>query len=258
MYRKIVTEYWSDPAIEQMGWAGKYVMLYLLTSPLGNIAGCFVVTPKRIAKDTELDIEVAEKGLGEILGSGIAEYCEETHEILLKSWPKHNWNQSPNMKKGLVNAIEAVKCEAFRKQLQSHYEATMEPLGSHLEAATKPLGSSPTVTVTVTDSKGDRGVGEGEETPAPVLEIVGYLNETVGSRFMPKTPKTRSLINARLKEGYTVDDFKAVIDCKFREWRGGDMAKYLRPETLFSPKFEGYLNQARSEGARRSKYAKYA
>ena len=45
-------------------------------------------------------------------------------------------------------------------------------------------------------------------------------------------------------DGFTVDDFKKVIDTKTAEWKGTDMEQYLRPETLFSAsKFEGYLNQ---------------
>ena len=34
-----------------------------------------------------------------------------------------------------------------------------------------------------------------------------------------------------------------VIDKKFEEWHGTDMEKFLRPETLFTGKFESYLNQ---------------
>ena len=56
--------------------------------------------------------------------------------------------------------------------------------------------------------------------------------------------KTRSFIRARLREGFTVDDFKTVIDKKARAWLGNrDMQKYLRPETLFGTKFESYLNE---------------
>lgn len=48
---------------------------------------------------------------------------------------------------------------------------------------------------------------------------------------------------ARLKEGFTVDEFKLVIDKKCSDWLNNrDMAQYLRPETLFGPKFESYLN----------------
>ena len=41
----------------------------------------------------------------------------------------------------------------------------------------------------------------------------------------------------------TVDDFKVVIDKKVKGWKGTNMEMYLRPETLFGTKFEGYLNE---------------
>lgn len=78
---------------------------------------------------------------------------------------------------------------------------------------------------------------------ADVTEIVEYLNQAAGTSYKPNTPKTVRSIKARMKEGFTVDDFKTVIDKKVSEWAKTDMQKYLRPETLFGTKFEGYLNQ---------------
>jgi len=78
-------------------------------------------------------------------------------------------------------------------------------------------------------------------------EIIDHLNNTLGTNYKATTPKTKSLIQARLKEGFTVDDFKRVHIVKFAEWTGTDMEKYLRPETLYSNKFEGYLNQKTSD-----------
>lgn len=74
-------------------------------------------------------------------------------------------------------------------------------------------------------------------------EVISYLNERLGSRYRPDIEKNRRLIAARLNEKRTIEDFKAVIDIKCMEWKGTDMEKYLRPETLFSNKFESYLNQ---------------
>lgn len=79
--------------------------------------------------------------------------------------------------------------------------------------------------------------------PDFVPEIINYLNKKTGSRYKSSTPKTRKLIGTRLKEGFSVDDFKSVIDKKCAEWLNSQMAQYLRPETLFGTKFEGYLNQ---------------
>ncbi|MBR4406033.1 MAG: conserved phage C-terminal domain-containing protein [Bacteroidaceae bacterium] len=75
--------------------------------------------------------------------------------------------------------------------------------------------------------------------------IVDYLNDQTQSNFKPKTDTTRKSIIARLKEGYTVDDFKRVIDAKVKDWSDSSMREYLRPQTLFRPSnFEAYLNEA--------------
>ena len=75
-------------------------------------------------------------------------------------------------------------------------------------------------------------------------EIVDYLNSKIGTHYRATTRKTQSLIKARMNEGFTVDDFKIVIDNKAAEWSKDErMSKYLRPETLFGTKFESYLNQ---------------
>ena len=74
------------------------------------------------------------------------------------------------------------------------------------------------------------------------IQICTYLNEKAGTNYRPTSAATQRYINARLAEGFTVDDFIKVIDVKCAEWRGTDMEKYLRPETLFGTKFESYLN----------------
>lgn len=78
----------------------------------------------------------------------------------------------------------------------------------------------------------------------PFAEIIDYLNQKTGTGFRTSSKKTKDLIIARWNEGFRLDDFKRVIDIKAAEWvNDATMAKYLRPETLFSNKFEGYLNQ---------------
>jgi len=81
------------------------------------------------------------------------------------------------------------------------------------------------------------------EDNSVVKDIIDYLNLRTGQHYKHSTPKTRTLINARIKEGFTLDDFKIVIDKMCVEWINTDMKKYLRPETLFGTKFESYLNR---------------
>ena len=80
-----------------------------------------------------------------------------------------------------------------------------------------------------------------------VDEVVAYLNEKANRSFRSNTKATQRLIRARVNEDYAVEDFKAVIDGQCDAWlTDAEMVKYLRPETLFGPKFEGYLQAARS------------
>ena len=77
-----------------------------------------------------------------------------------------------------------------------------------------------------------------------VRGIINYLNRKMNTHYKPTTSSTVKKIKARLKEGYSVDDFKTVIDKKYDDWAGDDkMVAYLRPDTLFGTKFESYLNQ---------------
>lgn len=76
-----------------------------------------------------------------------------------------------------------------------------------------------------------------------VEEVVKYLNEKTKSHYQAKG-KTYDLINARLNDGFTVDDCKKVIDKKSAEWKDTPYEKFIRPSTLFAPShFEEYLNQ---------------
>lgn len=75
------------------------------------------------------------------------------------------------------------------------------------------------------------------------LEIISDLNNILNTTYK-ESKKTMELIQARLNEGFTVDDFKVVHRKMLRAW-GADqkMVKYLRPITLYSNKFESYLQQ---------------
>lgn len=77
-----------------------------------------------------------------------------------------------------------------------------------------------------------------------IVEIVTYLNDKCRTKYKYSSKKTIDFIKARLNQGFTVEDFKRVIDIKASHWlNDAEMNMYLRPSTLFGPKFEEYLNQ---------------
>lgn len=83
--------------------------------------------------------------------------------------------------------------------------------------------------------------------------IVEYLNDKIGAHYKPNGKKMKELIRVRMNEGYTVEDFKTVIDKKFKSW-GNDpkMSLYLRPSTLFGTRFGEYLNEYQAESPEQS------
>lgn len=89
-----------------------------------------------------------------------------------------------------------------------------------------------------------KDIGQVEPDDIPYKEIIAYLNNKTGRDYKPAAAKNKKPIHARWQEGYRLQDFKKVIDNKCFSW-GNDpkMSQYLRPETIFGPKFDGYLNE---------------
>lgn len=81
-------------------------------------------------------------------------------------------------------------------------------------------------------------------------QVIDHLNKAADTNYKASSKKTQQLIKVRVDEGFSIVDFCKVIDNKVSEWINTDMEKYLRPETLFGPKFEGYLNQKNKGGAK--------
>ena len=81
-------------------------------------------------------------------------------------------------------------------------------------------------------------------TRTPYKEIIDYLNEKTGRKYKHTAKVNQRVIKARMNEGYTLEDFKTVIDKKSIGWNNDvKMKEFLRPETLFSTKFDRYLNE---------------
>jgi uncharacterized phage protein (TIGR02220 family) len=116
-------------------------------------------------------------------------------------------------------------------------------------------------TVTGTSRQGDRHVvppkgsrraqegrtnkNGGADAPASAAHWLLLLNHATGSAFRPVDANLRP-IRARVREGYTTADAEIVVEAKVAEWTGTEFAKYLRPSTVFGPKFDPYLQAARN------------
>lgn len=87
-----------------------------------------------------------------------------------------------------------------------------------------------------------KGTSQSAE-PIPYKGIIDYLNKKTGQNLHSTTKSYQRLIKARWNEGYTLQNFKTVIDNKAFEWQGTEFWKYMVPRTLFAAShFDDYLN----------------
>jgi uncharacterized phage protein (TIGR02220 family) len=72
------------------------------------------------------------------------------------------------------------------------------------------------------------------------LKVLSYLNEKTGKRY-----RDASFIEARLKDGGTIDDCKRIINTKLKDSYFRENPKFLNPKTLFRPShWDTYLNES--------------
>ena len=87
-------------------------------------------------------------------------------------------------------------------------------------------------------------VPEQKQEPIPYAEIITYFNKVAGTHYLLRGKEIKKFIKARWNDGFRLEDFKTVLDKKAGQWKNdAKMSKYLRFETLFSNKFESYLNE---------------
>lgn len=145
-----------------------------------------------------------------------------------------NWNKHQN-----IAGLDKIR-EQTRKRVAAHRERMKLESGNDACNVTVTEGNSTDIDKELEEEL-DK---DKEKNNIPFSEIVSYLNEKTQSSYRSSSKKTTGLIKARWNEGFTLENFKTVIDKKTAEWLNDNkMNKFLRPETLFGTKFESYLNQ---------------
>lgn len=142
--------------------------------------------------------------------------------------------------------LTVLKCGRSRIIAINNYDKFQQLTGSQQNANNILTGSQQRA-----NSKGRKIKKDKESKRKDIyVEIISYLNEKAGTNYKPTVKTTQEHINARLSEGFTLEDFKKVIDNKVFDWASDEkMRQYIRPQTLFCTKFEGYLNQGGKENA---------
>lgn len=238
---KITTDIFDDEKmlmIETMPSADSIIVVWfklLAFAGKQNNDGVFLMS-NRIAYTDEMlaaifrrDINVVRLALRTFEQFGMIEIIEKV--ITIPNWNKHQ-------------SLDAYEKKKERDRLyQAERRANQRALIA--QSSDKSSDSQTTQSSYVAVSEEDKEEDIDKEI---YISIVSYLNEKAGTKYKSSTQKTKSAINARLAEGFTLEDFKTVIDKKCAEWMNSQMEQYLRPETLFGTKFEGYLNAKVTNG----------
>jgi uncharacterized phage protein (TIGR02220 family) len=144
-----------------------------------------------------------------------------------------------------IEEIEPDKFSIKSRRMIREGNISTKRTESRLSYLTKPLSKPSTKPLTNPQTNPQQKKGFVKDDNISLLyikEVVELLNKNSNKNFSLKTTKTKDLIKARLNEGFTVDDFKKVIIHQCNQWLDDPkMVLYLRPETLFGQKFEGYL-----------------
>ena len=242
LYRNIHLSFWQDTKVtDDFTPEDRYFYLYLLTNPHTNLCGCYEISIKQMANEMGYDAKKVGKLIDRFsFTHNLIRYARSERELLIFHWSKYNWTSSEKFRKPLLQEIQNIKTDDFREYLLKLFDGENVKYGIDTVSGKEEYG----INTNCMDTTDTDSITDADNNILPeIKEIIQYLNDVCGTRYRYQTKGTQEHINARLKEGYTVDDFKMVIDKKFEEWYGTDMEKFLRPETLFAGKFESYLNQ---------------
>ena len=258
--RIVDTSFWTDGKVDDFSPEDKYFMLYLLTNPFSTQLGIYEISIKQVAFQlgysmdaVKVLIERFENKYGMIL------FSPATNEIAIKNFLRHSIIKGgAPVRDCLIKEIKKVKNKDLLSRVFAHIKdseslnETVKKIIAEYEEKNGVLSySNEKQNDNENDNDNENEVSSPDTGNDSLNDsfkescetIVSYLNEKAERNFKSTIAKTRKAIHARLEEGFTVDDFKTVIDKKCAEWIGDPkMEKYLRPETLFGTKFEGYLN----------------
>jgi len=229
IYRNVHVSFWNDTKIiDEMTPEDRYFMLYILSNPHTNQVGCYEISIRDISKETGYTEESVRKLLDRFEKKlKVARYSKKTKELLVLNWYKYNWTSSPKVRACIEKELKTVKNKEFIEFINTVCIPYIYPMYTHTQ-----------------EEQEKEQEEEQEKNNYIYISVIDYLNQKTSKNFKSTSQKTQKLIHARVKEGFTLEDFQKVIDIKTSQWiNSKEMSKYLRPETLFGTKFEGYLNE---------------
>ena len=246
--RIVDTSFWTDGKVDEFSPEDKYFMLYLLTNPFTTQLGIYEISMKQAAFHLGYSKDAVNVLLERFEDNyGMIKFSKDTNEVAVKNYLRHSIIKGgAPVRDCLVKEYKKVKNKELIEWVFSHlkgFEGLNDTVKKIIEEYEEKNGVLLYHNEKDNDNDNDNENDVSHHDSSTYREIIEHLNKRASTSYRPSTKKTQAIIRARLAEGFTIDNFKTVIDKKCDEWLGDEkMERYLRPETLFSNKFEGYLN----------------
>ena len=163
--------------------------------------------------------------------------------VVIKHWRIHNYirkdtyNETPYLDEKAMLVLDENNAYKLKEEM---------PVTLPLTDSPRPV-DEPSTQVRLGKDRINKDILSDKSDPLneQIDQVLIYLNRKTGKNFKLNTQTYRSVIKARMKEGFTVEDFCRVVDIKTAEWgKDKKMSEYLRPQTLFGTKMDSYLQSA--------------
>jgi uncharacterized phage protein (TIGR02220 family) len=261
-YHPFYDTLWNDDKLEGASFEGKAFFAYLFTNPRVRPSGIYRVTDAQLAADTGLPMPRVRVYLADLHVRALI--VRDGAWIFVRSYFKRQ-PKPPHLVNGVLSDLEMCSSEAILDAFSEKYPVYSQRISQRIPQRMGDPGmlTRPTEQSRAEQSNAEQGTVDQPFLPrapesstngpkpnaAPArrqeaLAILVFLNRKAEKHFPPDDVNL-GLITARLREGASAEQCRAVIARKVARWKGDpEMTDFLRPKTLFGKtNFAQYLGE---------------
>lgn len=195
-YRTIRMGFWTDPYIEELDAKAKLLYIYLFTGPYTNNLGIVEVTRRKIAYETAMTVQEADKFLAQFESDGKVVCDAKRNIIFVTRFIRHQCSTSPKVMDSLKKLAPSVPSEKIAEALCILYPAVYDVSKEDGDTICIPYGDG---TGTVTIPSGVLGTWKGnleremevEEAGEPAMRCPHQKIIEIYHSTLPELPQIK-------------------------------------------------------------------
>lgn len=232
-YRKIHSNFWTDPDVEEMTPEQKLFFLWLITNPSNNQIGLYEFSPKRCAFETGWNTDTIEKLIVHFENCGKVVRSTKTNEICITKFYFHNKSSSPKVQTHVNQLLTDVKDKSLIQYIYS-----MDTLSQEVQEKEEEE---------IQVQEKEEVQTKGKSAKAEGIDFDFFLNEwnELYSTSLKMTHSKKQQIKQRLKTFSKDEVLQSMHKRRHDSWLNTEGIKHLSSWDAFwrnDEKIERYLN----------------